>query len=148
MFIEKEFPEDYIRNEKHKTLLNIVFTSHWIADKVRLFLEDEDITSQQYNLLRILRQSKTPLSTLKIRELMIDKMSDTSRIVERMVKKEFVYKQVSKQDKRLVDVTLSLKGLTTINKLEKKAEELDSVINNLNTQEVAQLNNLLDKIRG
>ena len=131
MIIDKMLPDDYVRNDRHKTLINLVYTSHWIMDKLNYFLEQEDITSQQYNILRILNLVKTPLSTLKIREMMLDKMSDTSRIVDRMQKKELVHKQISKKDKRLVDVTLTAKGLKLIEGLEKKAEQLDSMINNL-----------------
>lgn len=147
MPIEKEIPKSYLRNSSHKTLVNILYTSNWILERLKEFLADEDITHQQYNILRILNSSETPLSTLKIREQMLDKMSDTSRIVERLLKKELVNKQVCATDKRLVDVTISEKGLTLLHRLEKKTDELDSITSHLNTEDIDIVNQLLDKIR-
>lgn len=147
MSIEKEIPKSYFRNSSHKTLVNILFTSNWILEKLKQFLESEDITPQQYNILRILNNSDRPLSTLKIREQMLDKMSDTSRIVERLLKKELVNKQMCRHDKRLVDVTIDEKGLQLLDRLEKKSGELDSVIANLTSKDMDTVNQLLDKIR-
>ena len=147
MPIEKEIPRNYFRNSSHKALVNILYTSNWILEKLKQFLESEDITHQQYNILRILNNSETPLSTLQIREQMLDKMSDTSRIVERLLKKNLVNKQTCRYDKRLVDVTISDKGLQLLRRLEKKTHELDSIISNLNSEDVDTVNLLLDKIR-
>lgn len=147
MPIEKEIPKGYFRNPGHKTLVNILFTSNWILEKLKQFLESEDITHQQYNILRILNNSETPLSTLQIRERMLDKMSDTSRIVERLLKKDLVSKQTCRFDKRLVDVTLSEKGLQLLYRLDSKPPEFDSIVSHLSTGELDTLNQLLDKIR-
>ena len=110
-------------------------------------MEKEDLTPQQYNILRILQQSIEPLSTLQIREMMLDKMSDTSRIVERLQKKDLVHKQTNKYDKRLVDVSLTSKGIILLHRLEKNADQIDSIIDNLTNEDITQLNILLDKIR-
>jgi len=80
MRIEKEIPQNYFRNQGHKALVNILFTSNWILERLKEFLKEEDITHQQYNILRILQSTGKPLSTLQIREQMLAKMSDTSRI--------------------------------------------------------------------
>ena len=87
MGIEKDIQQRSFRNEYQKVTVNIIFSASWLTEKIKTFLESEDITSQQYNILRILKGSKEPLSTLQIRERMLDKMSDTSRIVERLLKK-------------------------------------------------------------
>jgi DNA-binding MarR family transcriptional regulator len=147
MQIEKEVPENYFRNNYHKAFVNILFTSNWLLEKVKEFLEAEEITSQQYNILRILRANEKPMSTLKIREKMLDKMSDTSRIVERLLKKELVNKQVSLQDKRLVDVSISEKGIQLLDRLDKRVHLLDAVVSKLTPDDVESLNTLLDKIR-
>jgi DNA-binding MarR family transcriptional regulator len=147
MLIEKEIPQSYFRNPGHKALVNILFTSNHILERLKQFLESEDITHQQYNILRILNNSETPLSTLKIREQMLDKMSDTSRIVERLLKKDLVNKQVCSADKRLVDVTISKKGALLIQQLDKKNDELDGIISKLSAEEIETLNLLLDKVR-
>lgn len=147
MSIEKEVPKNYLRNSSHKTLINILYTSNWILERLKKFLANEDITHQQYNILRILNNSQTPLSTLKIREHMLDKMSDTSRIVERLLKKELVNKQVCATDKRLVDVTINEKGNLLLQRLHEKIHQLDSITSNLNTDDINLVNHLLDKLR-
>ncbi len=86
MSIENDIHQNKFRSARHKAMINIMFTYGWILERIKMFLEKEDITHQQYNILRILRGSAPdPLSTLQIRERMIDKMSDTSRIVDRPV---------------------------------------------------------------
>ncbi len=147
MDIEKEIPKSYFRNHRHKALVDVLFTSNWIFERLKKFLETDDITPQQYNILRILQNSETPLSTLKIREQMMDKMSDTSRIVERLLKKKLVNKQTCSYDKRLVDVTISEKGSELLQKLDKKTDKLDSIISSLDDEETYTLIELLDKMR-
>jgi DNA-binding MarR family transcriptional regulator len=147
MGIEKEIPKSYFRSHRHKALVNVLFTSNWISERLKKFLQADDITPQQYNILRILQTSDIPLSTLKIRERMMDKMSDTSRIVERLLKKKLVNKQVCSYDKRLVDVTISDTGVQLLQKLDKKTDELDSIISKLSDSETDSLNGLLDKMR-
>ncbi len=147
MGIEKDIPKNYFHSERHKALVNVLFTANWITERLKNFLDADDITPQQYNILRILKNSELPLSTLKIREQMMDKMSDTSRIVERLLKKKLVNKATCSYDKRLVDVTLSDIGVQLLQRLDKKTDELDSIISNLSNQETDSLNVLLDKMR-
>ena len=135
------------RSEFQKASVNIMYSSSWIQERVKIIVSREDITPQQYNILRILRGSTTPLSTLQIRERMLDKMSDSSRLVDRLLKKSMVYKKISTYDKRLVDVTISSKGLQALAKLDDKNEEFDIISRNLTEKEAETLNNLLDKMR-
>jgi DNA-binding MarR family transcriptional regulator len=120
MGIEKDIQQQAFRNEHQKAAVNIIFSASWLNEKIKLFFSAEDITSQQYNILRILRGTQKPMSTLQIRERMLDKMSDTSRIVERLLKKGLVEKKVCPADKRLVDVNISKKGLATARKTRQK----------------------------
>ena len=148
MSIEKEIHQDKFRNPKQKAMLNILFTYGWINEKIKKFLAPEDITPQQYNILRILRGSfPQPLSTLQIRERMLDKMSDTSRIVDRLVAKELVTKVICTKDRRLVDVAISEKGQTLLQKLDAEANRLDDIFSNLNEEEATNISSLLDKLR-
>jgi len=130
-------------------MVNLIFTYHWVVEKIKDLLSTEDITLQQYNILRILRGSfPEPLSTLQIRDRMLDKMSDTSRIVDRLVVKGLAQKNISKTDKRLVDVMITEEGRTLLAKLDLHNDELDSIANALSEDEMNILNNLLDKLRG
>jgi DNA-binding MarR family transcriptional regulator len=148
MSIEKDIHQHTFRSERHKAMINIMFTYGWILERIKMLLEKEDITHQQYNILRILRGSApTPLSTLQIRERMIDKMSDTSRIVDRLIVKELVEKSTCPKDKRLVDVTITDKGQKLLKKLDAEADNMDQIMDNLTENESETLNLLLDKIR-
>jgi DNA-binding MarR family transcriptional regulator len=75
-------------------------------------------------------------------------MSDTSRIVDRLVKKELVVKVICKTDRRLVDVTISEKGLSLLDKMDGCNEEMDASVGSLTQEEAIALNRLLDKMRG
>jgi DNA-binding MarR family transcriptional regulator len=147
MSIEKDIQQPKFRNEYHKTVVNLIFTYNWITEKTKQFFEKGDITSQQYNILRILRGAGKPLSTLQIRQRMLDKMSDTSRIVDRLVKKELVQKVICKTDRRLVDVTMTDTGMQLLDRLDSYNEQMDSMLGNLSEEEAKMLNQLLDKIR-
>jgi DNA-binding MarR family transcriptional regulator len=148
MSIDRAIHQSKFRNEYQKVMINIIFSSNWITEKQKRFLDPEDITPQQYNILRILRGSAKPLSTLQIRERMLDKMSDTSRIVDRLLLKALVEKRPCETDKRLVDITISEKGMLVLDRLEVRNHELDHMVSDVLTQEeAATLNSLLDKMR-
>ena len=148
MGIDRDIRQSKFRNEHQKAGVNLLYTYGWVMERTKELFASEDITPQQFNILRILRGSyPQPLSTLQIRERMLDKMSDTSRIVERMVSKNLVKKAVSEKDKRMVDVVITPEGSELLQNLDRRNEELDAVVNHLSDQELETLNNLLDKLR-
>jgi MarR family 2-MHQ and catechol resistance regulon transcriptional repressor len=148
MGIDKDIHQNKFRNERHKAMVNLLFTYGWAVERLKLFVSEEGITHQQFNILRILRGNHpTPLSTLTIRERMIDKMSDTSRIVDRLLSKGFVKKVICKKDRRLVDVSITDKGLKLLEKLDRRQDEMDGILSNLSEKEATNLSRLLDKIR-
>jgi MarR family 2-MHQ and catechol resistance regulon transcriptional repressor len=148
MGIDKDIHQNKFRNERHKAMINLLFTYGWTVERLKLFVSEEGITHQQFNILRILRGNHpTPLSTLTIRERMIDKMSDTSRIVDRLLSKGFVKKVICKKDRRLVDVSITDKGLKLLEKLDRRQDEMDGILSNLSEKEATNLSRLLDKIR-
>ena len=89
-----------------------------------------------------------PLSTLTIRERMLDKMSDTSRIVDRLLLKGMVDKKTCPSDKRLVDISITEEGKKILAKIDRNEKEMKAIIANLNQEEMKILNGLLDKMRG
>lgn len=148
MSIEKDISQRKFRNEHQKAAVNLIYTFNWMSERQKKWFDQYDITSQQFNILRILRGAGAPLSTLTIRQRMLDKMSDTSRIVDRLILKELVQKVTCQSDKRLVDVTITEKGRQLLEEMDEKQEELDSILGNLTEAESATLNTLLDKLRG
>jgi DNA-binding MarR family transcriptional regulator len=147
MGIEKDIQQAKFRNEYQKMGINLLFTANWMNERISRVLATEDITQQQYNILRILRGSDVPLSTLQIRERMLDKMSDTSRIVDRLIVKELVQKAACKADKRLVDITLTEKGLLLVQRLDQFNDQIDAILKGVTENEAATLNQILDKLR-
>ncbi len=147
MDIEKEIQQSNFRNEFQKLAINLMYTANWLNERISRLLLKEEITQQQYNILRILRGSDHPLSTLQIRERMLDKMSDTSRIVDRLICKELVQKNACQSDKRLVDIVLTEKGLKLINKLDILDTQLDAILSGLDENEAVLANQILDKLR-
>jgi DNA-binding MarR family transcriptional regulator len=137
------------RNENHKAVVNTHFSGLWVQEKMSGYLKPYNLSNPQYNIIRILDRAGTPLSTLQIRHRMMDKMSDTSRIVDRLVAKKLVKKTISKKDKRLVDVVLSAKGKALVKTLETEVDpKVDELTGLLTPAEANLLNNLLDKMRG
>ena len=147
MSIENDIHQTKFNSEYHKMSVNLIYTYNWMNEKTKMILDRCDITSQQFNILRILRGAGEPLSTLQIRQRMLDKMSDSSRIVDRMVKKGLVKKVVCKSDKRLVDITITDKGTSMLQELDQYEHEMDGILKNLSQAEAETLNALLDKIR-
>ena len=148
MGIEKDIQQAKFRNAHQKAAINLIYTLSWMKDKTKCIFEAEDITSQQFNILRILRGSfPQPLSTLQIREGMLEKMSDTSRIVDRLIAKGLVKKVVCKNDRRLVDVIITDKGKKLLERLDARQDEIDGVLGKLSEKDANILSDLLDKIR-
>ncbi len=147
MGIENDINQTKFRNDHQKAMINLIYTYNWINERTKTFFEKEDITPQQFNILRILRGAGKPISTLQIRQSMLDKMSDTSRIVDRLVAKDYAKKNICENDKRLVDVVITLKGKKLLEKMDKSEDEMEAVLGNLTPADAKALNKMLDKIR-
>jgi DNA-binding MarR family transcriptional regulator len=148
MKIEEAINQKQFKNNWQKATLNILYTNNWIQNQVKLFLKPYGVTQQQFNVLRILRgQFPKPLTTSVIRKRMLDKMSDASRIVERLYKKGLVERQICPADKRLVDVLISEKGLNVLAAIDENSEKLDFSKTSLTEGEALLLSDLLDKLR-
>ncbi|MBS1917850.1 MAG: MarR family transcriptional regulator [Bacteroidetes bacterium] len=147
MTLEKDINQPKFRNEYQKSGINLIYTYNWVNEQMKMLFDPYDITSQQFNILRILRGAGEPLSTLQIRQRMLDKMSDTSRIVDRLIKKGLVKKNTCKSDRRLVDVVITDKGKSLLEELDKKNDVMDGVMKSLSEADAKKLNELLDKLR-
>ena len=148
MGISEEIQQSKFTSDQQKAAINLIYTSNWLNEKIRCYLSSEDLTPQQFNVLRILRGSlPNPLSTLQIRERMLDKMSDTSRIVDRLIKKGLAEKRTCKLDKRLVDIVISEEGLALLERLDSTSDQLNNHMQGLTDEEASTLSDLLDKAR-
>jgi DNA-binding MarR family transcriptional regulator len=142
--IKTKFENDY-----HKMVVNIIYTYSWVSDLLKQRLGKHQITLQQFNILRILRgQYPNPATINLLKERMLDKMSDASRIVERLVQKGLVTRCINQKDRRAVDIVINEKGLELLKKLDPVITPIDVLKANLSDAEAKQLNVLLDKLRG
>lgn len=147
MRIEEEIKQEKFKSEQQKVTINLLYTSNWLINKHKAFFSAYDITPQQYNVLRILRgQHPKSISTSAIKDRMLDKNSDVSRIVDRLTNKELVNKATCSTDRRLVDVLISPQGLDLLKSMDKAVNGLDANIA-LTEEEAKMLNKLLDKVR-
>src|ERR1700755_3019504 len=117
MALENEINQRKFRNEYQKAGINLIYTYNWLTERLNGMFDKWDLTPRQFNILRILRGAGKPLSTLQIRQRMLDKMSDTSRIVDRLLLKGLVKKKSNETDRRLVDVAITPKGQKLLEKI-------------------------------
>ncbi|EOR93253.1 Transcriptional regulator, MarR family [Arcticibacter svalbardensis MN12-7] len=149
MELEKEIHQVRFKNDYHKLVVNMIYSYSWITGLVKERLSTEQVTLQQYNVLRILRgQFPKPATINLVKERMLDKMSDASRIVERLVQKELVTRTVNAEDRRAVDIVITQVGLDVLAYLDPIVTPEDILKKNITEEEAHQLNVLLDKLRG
>lgn len=141
---QKEFKDPY-----NKAVVNLLFTHSYLVTAQNTLFKPHDISPEQYNVLRILRgQNGVPTTVSSIQERMLNKMSNASRLVEKLKMKELIKREECPTDRRQVDVLITEKGLDLLKTLEKQVEEANRKIVRLTLEEVNQLNDLLDKLRG
>jgi DNA-binding MarR family transcriptional regulator len=149
MKIEDEIKQPKFRNPHQKAVINLLYTANWLMDKNNSFFKEFGITNQQFNILRILRgQHPKKISGAEIKSRMIDKNSDVSRLLDRLIAKKLIEKSQCPNDKRAADVLITQSGLDLLELIDKKMDQTDSAVMNLTQQEAEQLSLLLDKSRG
>lgn len=145
--IEEEIQSSF-KNEHHKLMVNIQLTASRFAEKIQLVMKDHDLTSTQFNVLRILRgQKQKPASIGLIKERMVERNSDVSRIIDRLLKKGLISRTENEIDRRQKDVIISQSGLDVLQKIDDLNDLIPELLNNISDKEARQLNNLLDKAR-
>jgi len=149
MIIEEEIRQSKFKSPHQKAVLNLLFTANWIQNKQRELFEPFGITGQQYNMLRILRgQQAKPIPAVEIKSRMLDKNSDVSRLLDRLIGKNLVKKNQCPNDKRATDIIITETGLELLKNLDAAINNLDSHFLDLSKEEAKQLSDLLDKARG
>lgn len=149
MKLEQEIKQTKFRNEYHKLAVNIIYSYSWLMNLHEELFTKFHITSNQFNILRILRgQHPNPATVNLLKERMLDKMSDASRLVERLRIKGFVKRDVCPLDRRRVDIFITDNGLKLLAEVDKLSNKYDSLLKNLSANDAKELNDLLDKLRG
>lgn len=149
MKLEEAIQQKTFKSPHQKLAINLLYTNNWLNYHYSGFLKEFDLTTQQFNVLRILRGQQPNYCTLKtIKERMLDRMSDASRIVDKLVTKGFVIRKECPNDRRSVNLLISASGLKLLEQLDFVDEATKDIFKSLSTQEVEDMNLLLDKLRG
>jgi DNA-binding MarR family transcriptional regulator len=148
MTIEKAINQKQFSNPHQKLMVNIAYTHSYLAGIINNDLKPFGISAEQYNVLRILRGvHPVSLSVGAITERMINKMSNASRLAEKLRKKGFVERKISEEDKRLVDITITKKGLRLLKQIDQELSDIQNIFGHLAVDEVELVNTILDKLR-
>ncbi|MFN8344491.1 MAG: MarR family transcriptional regulator [Spirosomataceae bacterium] len=149
MAIETDIKQTKFRNAHHRMALNLLYTTNWLSGSQACLLKPYDLTPQQYNVLRILRgQYPNPVRVNDIIERMLDKMSNASRLVDKLLLKGLVKRTECPHDRRAVDVVITDAGLHILSELDKMQDVWENDLKRLDEQEANLLSELLDKLRG
>lgn len=148
MKLEDEIHQKKFKSIQQRLMLNLIYTTNWVTAKQDSLFKDADVTIQQYNVLRILRgQHPNPCSIKLIKERMLDRMSDASRIVDKLNTKQLLVRRECPNDRRSVDVIITDKGLELLKSLDHLDDLSKQMLKSLSTEEINTLNFLLDKLR-
>jgi DNA-binding MarR family transcriptional regulator len=149
MLLEKEIQQKSFKSPEQKLAVNLLYTSNWLNYQYQQHFKNYDITIQQFNVLRILRGQHPNYCTLKlIKERMLDRMSDASRIVDKLVEKKYVVRHQCPSDRRSVNLLIDDRGLALLKELDMIDEATKDMFKNLNQKDIEKLNQLLDDLRG
>ena len=136
MGIGADIKQKKFKSEFNKVLINLMFTSNWLNEQESQLFKPHGLTLAQYNVLRILRgQHPNPATVNLLIERMLDRMSNASRIVDKLLAKGLVYRSQNEQDRRAVDVLISEKGLDLLSKIDVELETFEESINNFDSEE-------------
>jgi DNA-binding MarR family transcriptional regulator len=149
MELEKEIQQSKFHSDVQKMIVNLLYTASWVSHQHSELLKPYGLTIQQYNVLRILRgQHPNPATVHLIQERMLDKMSNASRLVEKLRQKGYVERRQCPNDRRAVDILITPQGLALLEKLDVAMKTWEANFTTLDTSEIKTLNQLLDKLRG
>lgn len=149
MKLEEEIHQKSFKSPQQKLAVNLIYSANWLNGYYTEFFKGSGLTTQQFNVLRILRgQHPSPCALKVVKERMLDRMSDASRIVDKLVSKKFVERKECPTDRRSIHLHITDKGLKLLEKLDYIDEATREVFKKLSPRETQQLNELLDKMRG
>jgi len=147
--ISDDIRQTRFRSESQKAIINLVYTYNQVSGQMMALLNGFGLTMQQFNILRILKgQYPNPSTNNLVKERMLDRNSDVTRLIDRMIKAGLVTRTSCEKDRRRVDILITQKGLDLLKAIEPHEVAMDNLAGGLSEAELTQLNHLLDKLRG
>ncbi|WP_462249293.1 MarR family winged helix-turn-helix transcriptional regulator [Ekhidna sp.] len=133
-----------------KAILEVIKTGHWITDQVSIELKEFDITEPQFNVLRILNgRNGKPVTVQEIQSQMVQRSSNVTRIIDKLLDKQFVERKECPSNRRKMDITITQSGVDHLKILDQKLSKFHSSMkNNLSNTELEQLTELIKKLKG
>jgi DNA-binding MarR family transcriptional regulator len=147
--IEEAIKQAEFKDSYNKAVVNLLYTHSYLVSFQSAVLKPQDLSPEQYNVLRILRgQQGKPATIAAIQDRMLNTMSNASRLVDKLKAKELVKRDECPENRRKVDVLITEKGLRLLEFLEPQIAALNKNVIHLDEAELIHLNGLLDKLRG
>ncbi|MDA0176740.1 MULTISPECIES: MarR family winged helix-turn-helix transcriptional regulator [Mesoflavibacter] len=134
-------------NHKVKAMLNILYTANWISSHQNEFFKQYGLSPQQYNILRILRGAKQPIKVQTIKERMVERAPNLTRLTDKLCDKNLIERIPFADDRRVVLITITEEGLKLLESITTE-NPVTHLLDNLNEKEALELSDLLDKLRG
>jgi DNA-binding MarR family transcriptional regulator len=132
-------------NNRVKALLNIIYTANWITSYQNEFFKSFGISPQQYNILRILKGADKPLNVQTIKDRMLERSPNATRLMDKLCAKNYIERCSSEYDRRVVKIVITKEGKTFLDSIPNNFNA--ELLKNLNEDEAEQLSHLLDKMR-
>ena len=147
--IDEEINQSKFESDFQRAHLNLIFTANWFRDQSKAMFKQFDLTSQQFNVLRILKGAHPKVcSAGYIKDVMIDKSPDLTRLIDRLISKGLVSRCVCPDNRRKLDITITDKGISLLNKINPIVKKESEKLDNITKQEAVELSRILDKMRG
>jgi DNA-binding MarR family transcriptional regulator len=148
MGISEDLKQSNFQSESQKAIVNAIYTGNWIVQQQQELLKPFGLTVQQYNVLRILKgQQGNPMTVLAITERMLDKMSNASRLVDKLLEKKLVLRRECPQDRRAVDILILPAGLDLLKEVDQVQQDWGKNFEALGPKKLEEMNQLLDEFR-
>ena len=135
-------------SELTKAVVNVKYTANFLASLSNKFMANYDLTMPQFNILRILRGAKEAMAVNTIKDRMVEKSPNTTRLMDKLIDKKLISRERCENDRRVVYVKITKKGLDLLAKLDVALKDTEMFPRNITEEEAGQLSDLLDKLRG
>ena len=150
MKIEQAINQRKFKDDYHKIVVNLLFTGNWLRDALGANLKEHGLLPQHYNALRIIKgRHPEPVSAGDIKEVMLDKASDVTRLLDKLEKLEYVQRRLCPHNRRKMDINITPQGLKLLSDVDVLMDTFyDDLADRITADEAAVLSDLLDKVRG
>ncbi|WP_242926069.1 MarR family winged helix-turn-helix transcriptional regulator [Pontibacter vulgaris] len=148
MRIEDEIKQKDFKDDYRRLLVNLLFTNNWVNQQLLPFFKNFGLTQQQHNVLSILRgQHPAPVCFGDIQERMLDRNSNVTRLIDKLIEKNYVTRDICPSNRRMIEVRITPTGLQLLEQIDEELPKLYQRFHSLTKEEAVIVSNMLDKLR-